>query len=373
MNVGRRVVRRTAHWPLLGRLYRGYYALALVGLRYWLQNQPEALGLYARGSYARGDWVAGRSDLDLSLVLRGGLRAQQSLQFVERWQRFQPFYVGWFPMAHDSELLREEWLPLLTREDWLNVWGPEKSPAGPVADPASEALNLYLYALRPWVGPLGASKEALRCLVLARGVRKLERLLKISVGRLDETDANDVLGALLWALSHIGEGSMGSCWEPAGSLQSAQGDFLLLRPGPDRTGAVHFWRTWKGPSERVVLPLSAFQYYLVHTDPLRGSALLNGDCRLEGIGRHQLPCPDADDLRRGWKQAARHYVRGCLRPLSADWNPYLGLTLVHALRCEELCYEPERLRTLYPCVQDLTNNWERRSWLEEQIVQLLGR
>lgn len=371
MNLRRQVVRRTAHWPLLGRLYRVYYALALTCLRYWLQHQPEALGLYVRGSYARGDWIAGRSDLDLSLVLRGGLHCRQTLRFVQRWQSFQPFYLGCFPMAHDSELLREEWLPLLVREDWRTVWGPEKSPAGPAADAASEALNLYLYALRPWIGPLASSQESLRCLVLARGVRKLERLLKISVGSLDETDANDVLGALLWALSHIGEASVGSCWEPAGSLDSAQGNFLLLRPGPNRTGAVRFWSSWKGSSERVVLPLSAFQYYLVHTDPLRGAALLEQDCRLEGIGRHQLPCPDADDLRRGWKQAARHYVRGCLRPLSADWSPCLGLTLVHALGCEELCYEPERLMALYPGVQDLASNWERRTWIEEQIVQLL--
>lgn len=368
MNPLRRWVLRFSPW------FRGYYWLAVVCLRGWLQTCPQAVGLSARGSFARGDWVAGRSDLDLTVLLRPQLEAEELQRFWRRWRRFQPGFLKLFPMAHDCEFLCLDWLSQVSHVDgWRTLWGPPDTPGGPAPDPASEALNFYLYALGPWLGKVVPSQEELRLLVLERGLRKLRRLLGLEPLSCNSSSLHELLGALTGSLSSIGRaGAGGEKWEVCGQLEGPDGSFLLLSEGQDWRGAARFWERWGRALDRIVLPRGAFCHYLLHTDPLRGVAILDNCWTDPAALLSTLPRPSLNHLRQGWRRAARLYLRGLLRPLPSDGSPWFGLTLVHALRSQELCYDSAVLSRLYPELVAV-GFWEQRLHLGQCLVQLLSQ
>lgn len=122
-------------------VFRALYHLAVNGIVVFAWLTPEIESLWIRGSYARGDFVPGRSDLDFLIVLKdhfNDLEIQQALSRIRRrfglFKRLVPFlgemellertqFPSWYQHATDRFEMRplvggfKARLPLMSKEE----------------------------------------------------------------------------------------------------------------------------------------------------------------------------------------------------------------------------------------------------------------
>jgi hypothetical protein len=96
----RALVLRTNSWPVAGALYRVPYRMAAHALARAAGEIPEISGLFARGSYAAGQWAPGRSDIDVTAILQS-----PSLPAVRRFAARTAELRRRFPMIGEVEFL----------------------------------------------------------------------------------------------------------------------------------------------------------------------------------------------------------------------------------------------------------------------------
>lgn len=188
----RKAVLATNGIPVVGTINRLPYhaATRLLGSR--LGAIPEVCGLHARNSFAQGTWVPGRSDIDVTVILRQGLTPARALEAVARVKTGLAATRRLLPMVGEADILSAEDVAAYASpgwrrgevRNWKHLWGERLSlPDGERADdPLARILHFYSYAsasLFPTGGPginARATSKILRALAPERE-KEVPRLL----------------------------------------------------------------------------------------------------------------------------------------------------------------------------------------------------
>jgi len=179
------IVLTVNRWPLGMRLTKLPYRAAVVLFRRQLRRDPLILAAYARNSYANGTWIPGRSDIDLTVILREGGAPQEEYACVRKLRKNYASLQRWFPMLGELEIINEAHLEAWTRftiagyesRHWLRLYGKEVVPIAYKGDAEqrqrdrlNHAINIYRYLMIPALGT--ASQQ-----ILVRYVKKILRYL----------------------------------------------------------------------------------------------------------------------------------------------------------------------------------------------------
>lgn len=137
----RSFVRRTEKLPVAKQFYRGLYHLAACLIEVYARFHPELKQVFLRGSYARGSFRPGLSDLDFVLVVGsdcGDRELYRTLRQIER--RFAQFR-RLVPFLGELEILEEDTFPywLQFAADRQDLRRPGGSPM-PVDAPGQKEL-----------------------------------------------------------------------------------------------------------------------------------------------------------------------------------------------------------------------------------------
>ena len=95
------------HVPILRMLPRSIYHLAIKILQRECRHHPTILSVYIRGSFAEGTWVAGRSDIDLTIVLKNDLELAEEQAAIKKIKKRYSFIQKIFPMLGEIEYILE--------------------------------------------------------------------------------------------------------------------------------------------------------------------------------------------------------------------------------------------------------------------------
>jgi hypothetical protein len=155
----RDVVRATHKIPGLKHAYRAIYARAAESAGRLCDANPRVAGVYARNSYALGNFIPGQSDIDLTIVWRDA-SASGVQDFYTRYAALQ----ARFPMLGEVEMLESRHLtawtsravPGLESSRWMRLGGSlavQSSYAGNERlDRLRHATSIYRYNLSPLFG-----------------------------------------------------------------------------------------------------------------------------------------------------------------------------------------------------------------------------
>ena len=98
----RKVVLKTNTLPVLGRLNRSVYHLAVRLLIFRYRGLRGVRALYARSSYARGDFVPGLNDIDLIVLIDDDLTTAEEFEILGEVDRVYGKIRTLFPMLGES-------------------------------------------------------------------------------------------------------------------------------------------------------------------------------------------------------------------------------------------------------------------------------
>lgn len=98
----------TAHLPIPGLLYRGLYHLMAGLCRLYARISPGVVALHFRGSYARGDFQPGISDLDVLVVVDSELKDENAFRLSGRLRRHYRIAKRLVPFLGELEILESE-------------------------------------------------------------------------------------------------------------------------------------------------------------------------------------------------------------------------------------------------------------------------
>ena len=129
----RTLVLKTEAFPPLGGLYRALYHIAVGVVTILIRAHPEFHALFLRGSYARGDFRPGRSDLDFVFVTRKGLDDNTLFRLLSRTRRAFSLLKAVVPFLGEFEILEEE-----TFRSWLAHNPDRKELRSPGRDPLAD-------------------------------------------------------------------------------------------------------------------------------------------------------------------------------------------------------------------------------------------
>lgn len=161
------------------------YYVAIRATARLLKKYPLVSAAYARNSFALGVWIPGRSDIDLTLILRTGETPQQELENVNGFWKDYAALQRWFPMLGEVEILNEAHFAAWVRftvtgyeaRYWLPVYGNDIDRSGYAGDEGqlrtdrlNHAVSIYYHQMIPVIG--SAREE-----VLARYTKKILRYL----------------------------------------------------------------------------------------------------------------------------------------------------------------------------------------------------
>lgn len=324
-------VRATHDWPGLTQLYAKVYRQAAAAAGRLASGADSIAGVYARNSYAEGTWIAGVSDIDLTVVFRNASVADRD-RFHERYGRLRRV----FPMLGETELLEERHVAAWTARayaghqarHWQRLGGSHQLRlcyrGDERLDRLRHATGIYRYTLLPLFGHAASSDATFH-----RGVAKLLRLfdkpappsalaptqalamclreLSTQIARLPSDDE----GAPLDYRALLGECRFA---ERRSSVQTPEQCTALLGRAADvvpryalvHTGTPEFDREL---ANMIVMDLPVFRFYLCYVDPLEYFALLLARTTFRGADVLATPFPLS---RRMLVDSVRHYAVGML-------------------------------------------------------------
>ena len=186
-------------WPL-STLSRSIYRSAIRAFGQLCSGYPEIEAAYVRNTFANREWIAGSSDIDLTIILGSDLSRQVEFQFLTVFGKSYSNLVRRFPMIGELEVLSERELPAFqsccvpTRGDLVPALNPFlvygrdiMSQSAMSVPPRSgiRALNdaLWLYQ-EQFLPSLAPPRTFLRRHFSARLGRKVFRLCTMDSGRL---------------------------------------------------------------------------------------------------------------------------------------------------------------------------------------------
>ncbi|MCA9776936.1 MAG: nucleotidyltransferase domain-containing protein [Candidatus Eremiobacteraeota bacterium] len=111
MNLLRTLVLKTSEIFPFSIAFRALYHLSVNGIVVFAWLTPEIDSLWIRGSYARGDFVPGRSDLDFLVVLKNHLNDSDHLQALSKIRRRFALFKRLVPFLGEIELLEKAQFP----------------------------------------------------------------------------------------------------------------------------------------------------------------------------------------------------------------------------------------------------------------------
>jgi predicted nucleotidyltransferase len=138
---------RTRNIPPLAVLYHGLYGFALHVLLFRLRRLSDIRTLYLRGSYSRGDWIPGLSDIDITVIFRGDVTApaRRFWRCYEQLKKFFPF-LGEARLADVPEFRIWQQFDYQSADfkDWKLLFGQAASAEPPVFHPLKVKLDALL-------------------------------------------------------------------------------------------------------------------------------------------------------------------------------------------------------------------------------------
>jgi hypothetical protein len=141
------LVLRTNTWPVVRTLYRIPYRFASSLLGRAASQTPGVLALYARGSFATGQWIPGRSDIDLTAVLTPGLSPPEELAAARQFHARAIALRRRFPMIGEVEFLAQDCLSAYAAHAFTGFqtaqWLPLTPGAAPPTDYRYSASRLH--------------------------------------------------------------------------------------------------------------------------------------------------------------------------------------------------------------------------------------
>lgn len=156
LDLVRRGVLATNHVPVLGRINRIPYHLAIRSLAARVAAIPGVASLHVRGSFARDAWVPGRSDIDLTAVIRAGLPAKADIEAARRTRAEIDDARRRYPMIGEVEVLNAGHVAAYATPGWrrheISRWKriqgePLVFPSqSAFEEPLAQALAFYDYA-----------------------------------------------------------------------------------------------------------------------------------------------------------------------------------------------------------------------------------
>jgi hypothetical protein len=301
MTTGRDLLRTAVlatnpYWPFT-RLNRWPYDAALSILVRTARKRREISNLYIRMNSAQ-PWIPGLSDIDLTVLLRSGLAADDEYGVLESfWRTCARLQV--FPLLGEVQILDEaelgSWLAWTGADPHGPSWRLLYGAANPLVVPGQsrhwrrQALLLAFWMYAVHLPPcLGGSDSWVRRQDIERRVRKIRRTVEpilaeagrsdLAVSRPDADPAERVAGAVrnletaitLAAPSPAISGGTRDAGEhvlttPAGQECIVVEDNLDRRDLADRLRRV--WRMRRGPAVPLLLPRRLLAYMLRHVDP----------------------------------------------------------------------------------------------------------
>jgi len=306
-------VRATHEWPGPKHLYRYLYRRAaqeagkLAGGR--------LIGVYARNSYALGTWVAGISDIDLTVVWRNASNAD-----VNDCQRRFDALRARYPMIGEVEMLEERHVAAWTAHattglesrNWIRLGGDYELKCAyrgdEKLDRLRQAVSIYRYNLTPLFGKQDDS-------AFFRFAAKLFR--QLSLPAPDLSGRGELLAACMAALCReirrlpadpsdprfdydrlLGPRdpscSHGDGYAAIGYAHDTAPRYLLVPAGTNRIES----------AEACVMDADLFRFYLSWVDPLEYFTLLLSRKIFSGSDPLAQPFPLGE---RGLRSTVQHY------------------------------------------------------------------
>ncbi len=220
--IRRAIIKTNPCWPF-SYLNRLPYKLAIKWFVYNFKHFPQIKDIYTRESMARGDYIPGVSDIDLTVVIKSGLNLQEEFSLLNLfWKRYYKIRKI-FPMLTHIDFLNDKylqtWLKSATGRYELdcrkliysknigeNISATPKTQSDFICS-TEHALGFYLYMFLGWYIKNKAGFPVLRRLALKilkcamyfqgyNGQEKLERfnrlktkedLLSFILGCFDES------------------------------------------------------------------------------------------------------------------------------------------------------------------------------------------
>lgn len=309
----RNVVRATHDWPVAKQLYRRIYHRAAAAAGRLAESHSSLIGIYARNSYALGTFVAGISDIDLTLVWRNASREDRR-KFDADWARLRRIY----PMLGETEMLEQRHVAAWTTHAvgglesrrWLRLGGdyelPETYAGNERLDRLRQAVSIYRYNLWPLLAADADAGSFLRFTAKlfrqlgkappqANDPRKLmplcRRELSAAIASFPFDDRaplvayEDLCPAKFKPLSAVPP-----CLAALGREHDSAPRYLLVAPDSE---------------EAVAMDRTLFRFYLCYVDPLEYFSLLRGRTCFHGDDPLFEPFPLS---QRALRQTVRSYA-----------------------------------------------------------------
>ncbi len=159
-----KIVLAVNQWPLGLHFTRVPYYVAVRALGWMLKKYPLMLSAYARNSFALGSWTPGRSDIDLTLILRADESLQSEFITLNRFWNAYASLQRWFPMLGEVEILNqahfEAWMQFsitgFEARHWICIYGTDVDRSGYRGgeeqrkyDRLSHAISIYCHQMVP--------------------------------------------------------------------------------------------------------------------------------------------------------------------------------------------------------------------------------
>jgi hypothetical protein len=315
--LARRMVRATHSWPGPKQLYRSIYDRAAAAAGRLADDIGSIAGIYARNSYANGTWIAGISDIDLTVVWSNAHREDLE-SFYARYDSMRKT----FPMLGEAEMLEERHLAAwsscglagLEARNWRRLGGAHRFDptyrGDERLDRLRHATGIYRHNLAETDGE-----------IFQRWAAKLFRTL----GKAAHP-ATDRAGVLAACLRELSADITAACVDYGSGLdydqllgcrnyivrrgpepRNSAGLILLGRHDEDAprfavTPNPNFKPTF---ANAVVMDPVVFRFYLCHVDPLEHFALLQGRTLFSGPDILADPFPMSESALR---DCVRHYA-----------------------------------------------------------------
>jgi predicted nucleotidyltransferase len=176
--------------PVIRTVLRGAYYLALSLLKKMCREHKIIHAVYVRNSFAEGEWVAGRSDIDLSVILKDGWEIDNEWKCLRNFKKDYLRLKRFFPMLGEVEYLLESHVDARCRygysgyqaSGWKILYGQKQSldiyegkSDNLILDRLWQLLSTYVYLFGPHLKVKNWEKKDL-CILS----RIVEKTLKMS-------------------------------------------------------------------------------------------------------------------------------------------------------------------------------------------------
>lgn len=156
MSPGRQMLRSlvlaTNRWPLMSRLYRIPYHLAVRAVVDLARRSPLVASLHVKGTFAAGRWTPGLSDIDFAMLVHGDRAPDEEFaQLVELRQAYGRLAQR-YPMLGELEIMTECQVQSSSEDSFasyeMRAWRCLHGPALPVARESWDESRLQAERLR---------------------------------------------------------------------------------------------------------------------------------------------------------------------------------------------------------------------------------